>query len=106
VSLGIWFEPEDAGWSFEPARVFVRDAEGRRWPASANPGPTPLARGSFFILYFDVESAPELRLTLVIDGIARGSRPLEPVALPIGPRRWGSIERLYWLEAVCALSAC
>jgi hypothetical protein len=22
------------------------------------------------------------------------------VALPIGPERWGSIERLYWLEAI------
>ena len=36
----------------------------------------------------------------MIDGLARGTRRLDPVALPIGPRRWSTIERIYWLEAL------
>jgi hypothetical protein len=65
----------------------------------------PLTPGPFFDLSFDVLADPDSRLTLVIDGIARGPRPLDPVAPPIGPKRWGSIERLYWLEAIGAALA-
>ncbi|HEX9188818.1 MAG TPA: hypothetical protein VGB87_17180 [Vicinamibacteria bacterium] len=100
VSLRIRFDPPEIGWSFDPGKVVVRDAEGRTWPAAAAAGYRPLVPGASFDLSFDVLAAPDSRLTLVIDGIARGARPLDPVALPIGPKRWGSIERLYWLEAI------
>jgi len=100
VSLAIRFDPRELGYSFDPAQVVVRDPEGQTWPAQATGGYRPLAPGSTFGLSFAVEAAPESRLTLVIDGLARGSRRLDPVALPIGPRRWSTIERIYWLEAL------
>jgi len=100
VSIAIRFDPRELGYSFDPAQVVVRDPDGHTWPAQVVGGYRPLAPGSSFGLSFAVEAARESRLTLVIDGLARGARRLDPVELPIGPRRWSTIERVYWLEAI------
>lgn len=102
VSLQLRFDPQELGYSFDPARVVVRGGEGREWRPEVPSGYRPLVPGSTFGLSFDVETAPASRLSLVLDGLARGAKRLEPVVLPIGPRTWSSIERVYWLEILLA----
>jgi hypothetical protein len=61
-----------------------------------------LAPGSCFELAFDIALGPKQRLELVLSGLARGRKRLNPVMLPLARRDGRSIDRVYWLEVLLA----
>ena len=99
VSLRFVFEPGELGYSFDPGQVLLRTADGREW-RSTRQGYELIQPGSEFDLRFAVALEPKQEAELVVAGLARGSKPLEPVTLRLGRRDGTSIERLYWLEAI------
>ena len=56
--------------------------------------------GATFDVSFATAVEPEDRLELVVGGLARGARRLEPVIFQLARRRGRSIDRMYWLEAI------
>jgi len=120
LALRLVFDPRELGYSFDPAQVVLRAADGATWSphvygpgqfataswactgggssAGSEPRYHSLAPGSCFELTFDVAVTADARLELALDGLALGSRRLDPVALKLSRRAGTSIDRVYWLE--------
>jgi hypothetical protein len=83
----------------------LRGADGQEWRAAGG-GYRPLHPKARFDLVFDTAVGTEGRMDLVLDGLARGTRRLEPPRLRLARHSGTSIDRMYWLEAIgYALSA-
>ncbi len=121
LALRLVFDPRELGYSFDPAQVTLRKADGSTskpqvygpgwfvtssWTCSAAagaPGYQLLAPRTCFELAFDATltaDAPPLELELA--GLARGPRRLDPVRLALARRGGRSIDRVYWLEVLLA----
>jgi hypothetical protein len=99
LTLRIVFDPRELGYSFDPGQVVLRAADGREWRATAGQY-LPLYPEATFELAFDVAVEAETGVELVLDGLARGPKRLEPVTLPLARRPGRSIDRVYWLEVI------
>jgi hypothetical protein len=99
LSLRLVFEPRELGYSFDPGQVLVRTADGREW---RSPGGEyrPVYPGAGFHLAFDIAVTTEAEVDLVLGGLARGQRRLEPVTFRLARGSGRSIDRMYWLEAI------
>jgi hypothetical protein len=97
--LRVEFEPSELGYSFDPGQVRLRTSDGREWHAERS-GYHPVYPKAVFDLGFGVVIEPGERVELVLDGLARGTKRLDPVTLQLSRRRGRSIDRMYWLEAV------
>jgi hypothetical protein len=124
LALRLVFDPNELGYSFDPAQVVLRDESGATWsprvygPGHFATGPWScagagavgasassyhvLAPGSCFELAFDVALAPSGRVELALGGLARGRKRLDPVTLTLARRQGRSIDRVYWLEVLLA----
>ncbi|MCU0294114.1 MAG: hypothetical protein MUF10_19380 [Thermoanaerobaculaceae bacterium] len=99
LALGLAFEPEALGYSFDPAQVVLRTADGRELrPLQA--GCRLLSPGDSLTLEFDAAVEAGQTLDLVLGGLFRGPRRLEPVTLRLARHDGRSYDRLYWLEAI------
>ncbi len=98
LALRIVFDPRELGYSFDPGQVVLRAPDGREWHASGG-GYRPLYPKASVDVSFDavVEGAT---FDLVLGGLARGQKRLEPVTLRLARREGLSYDRLYWLEAI------
>jgi len=99
LGLRLVFEPDALGYSFDPGQVVLRAGDGREWHAAAG-GYRPLYPKASVDLVFDVAVEPEARMELVLGGLARGQKRLEPVTLRLARHDGRSYDRLYWLEAI------
>lgn len=105
LGLRLEFDPDALGYSFDAGQVVLRAPDGREWRAAGS-GYQPLHPKARVDLVFDASVGPGGRMDLVLDGLARGTRRLEPVTLHLDRHSGTSIDRLYWLEAIgYALSA-
>ena len=98
-AVRVVFEPEALGYSFDPGQVVLRDAGGRTWHAGAG-GYQPLGSGASFDLSFDAAVAPGKPMELVLGGLARGQKRIDPVTLRLFRGDGRSYDRLYWLEGL------
>ncbi len=99
LTVRVAFAPRELGYSFDPGQVLLRAADGREWRATGS-GYRPLYPDATFELAFGTAVGPGATLELVLGGLARGTRRLEPVSFRLSRRRGRSIDRMYWLEAV------
>lgn len=99
LSLRLVFEPRELGYSFDPGQVVVRTAEGGEW-RSAGGEYRPLYPDARFDLAFDVAVTKEAQVDLVLGGLARGTKRLDPVTFRLARHSGRSIDRMYWLEAI------
>ena len=99
LSLRLVFEPRELGYSFDPGQVVVRTADGREW-RSAGGEYRPVYPNAGFLLAFDVAVTAEAQVDLVLGGLARGPKRLDPVTFRLARRPGRSIDRMYWLEAI------
>ena len=99
LGLRLVFEPGTLGYSFDPGQVVLRGPGGREWRGAAS-GYQPLYPKARFELFFDAAIDAEARMELVLGGLARGTKHLDPVTLRLARHSGTSIDRLYWLEAV------
>jgi hypothetical protein len=124
LGLRLVFDPKEIGYAFDPEQVVLRGSDGATWrPRVVGPGLFDtrswrcamgalsaaaeqryhhLAPKSCFDLDFDVTVERDTRLVLVLDGLARGQRRIEPVTLPVARRGGRTIDRVYWLEILLA----
>lgn len=101
LALRLEFQPREIGYSFDPAQVTLRGADGTSFgPQVAEPGYRPLAPGSSYTVAFDVRLTAEMRLELELGGLARGPKRIDPVRVGLARRAGRSYDRLYWLEAI------
>jgi hypothetical protein len=99
LALRIGFEPRELGYWFDPGQVVLRGADGKEWRPSGGEY-QPVYPKSSFTLAFDTAVSKEANLELVLGGLARGQKRLEPVTLRLARREGRSYDRLYWLEAI------
>ena len=99
LALRIAFDPRELGYWFDPGQVVLRSADGGEWHASGGEY-RPVYPKASFDLAFDATVSKEASLELVLGGIARGQKRLEPVTLRLARREGRSYDRLYWLEAI------
>jgi hypothetical protein len=99
LSLRLVFQPRELGYSFDPGQVVLRKADGGEW-RSLGGEYRPVFPNASFDLAFDVAVTPETSAELVLGGLARGQRRLEPVTFRLARRPGRSIDRMYWLEAI------
>jgi hypothetical protein len=99
LAVRLVLEPHALGYSFDPGQVVLRDADGRTWRDSAG-GYQPLGAKTSFDLTFGAAVEPGRRMNLVVGGLARGTRRIEPVTLRLVRGEGRSYDRLYWLEAL------
>ena len=99
LTLRITCDPHELGYSFDPGQVVLRTADGRERRATGG-GYLPLYPEATFDLAFDIAVEPETGVELVLGGLARGTKRLEPVTLRLSRRSGRSVDRMYWLEAV------
>jgi hypothetical protein len=99
LALRIVFDPPELGYSFDPGQVVLRRSDGGecRAPGGQYHPVYPQAR---FDLEFDATVPKEASVELVLGGLARGQKRLEPVTLRLVRRSGRSIDRVYWLEAI------
>ncbi len=124
LGLRVVFEPKEIGYAFDPNQVVLRGSDGATWrphvvgpglfdtrswrcatgalPAAPEQRYHALAPKSCFDLDFDVTVEKDARLMLVLDGLARGQRRIEPLTLPVARRSGRTIDRVYWLEILLA----
>jgi hypothetical protein len=101
LALRFVFDPPELGYSFDPAGVTLRAADGASWsPRVSESGYRMLVPGSCFDLDFDVTLTKQARLELELGGLAHGRKRIDPVRLTLARRAGRSIDRMYWLEAV------
>jgi len=103
LALRIEFEPRELGYSFDPGQVLLRTPDGQEWRARGGRY-LPLTPRSAFDLRFDVAVEPGTRVELVLGGLARGTKRLEPVSFGLSRQRGTSIDRMYWLEALAIVT--
>jgi hypothetical protein len=101
LRLRVVFDPPELGYSFDPGQVVLRSGDGGEWRA---PGGEyrPVYPKASFNLAFDAAVPEEGDFELVLGGLARGEKRLEPVTLRLARRNRRSIDRVYWLEALLA----
>lgn len=99
LTLRLTFEPRELGYSFDPGQVVLRSPVGEEWRSSGG-AYRPVHPGSVVDLAFDIAVEKETQLDLVLGGLARGQRRLEPVTLRLARHDGRSYDRLYWLEAL------
>jgi hypothetical protein len=99
LALRIVFDPRELGYSFDPGQVVLRSADGKEWHANGG-GYQPLYPRASVDVAFDAVVEPETTFDLVLGGLARGLRRLEPVTLRLARRKGLSYDRLYWLEVI------
>lgn len=99
LTLRIEFEPRELGYSFDPGQVLLQTADGREWRTVGGEY-LPVYPKAAFDLSFDVAVEPGAAVELVLGGLARGTKRLEPVSFRLARRRGRSIDRVYWLEAI------
>ena len=97
--LRIVFDPRELGYWFDPGQVVLRSADGREWRARGGEY-RPVYPKAAFDVAFDVTVPREASLDLVLGGLARGQKRLDPVTLRLARREGRSYDRLYWLEAI------
>lgn len=102
LALRIAFEPRELGYSFDPGQVVLRSADGREWRAAGGRY-VPVYPNATFDLGFDVAVEPGATVELVLGGLARGTKRLEPVRFSLSRQRGRSIDRMYWLEALAVV---
>ena len=99
LALRIVFDPRELGYSFDPGQVVLRSADGREWRAQGGEY-RPISPKAGFTVAFDAGIPGDASFDLVLGGLARGPRRLEPVTLRLARRQGRSYDRLYWLEAI------
>jgi hypothetical protein len=99
LTVRLVFEPDALGYSFDPGQVVLRDADGRTWLAPTG-GYQHLHTKASFDLTFDAAVEPGKRMDLVLGGLARGPKRIDPVTLRLARGEGRSYDRLYWLEAI------
>jgi hypothetical protein len=99
LAVRLVFEPDALGYSFDPGQVVLRDADGRTWLAPTG-GYQHLYTKASFDLTFDAAIEPGKRMDLVLGGLARGTKRIDPVTLRLARGEGRSYDRLYWLEAI------
>ena len=77
----------------------MRAADGREWRPSQC-GYRILAPKDSMTLEFGAAVEPGQTLDLVLGGLFRGPRRLDPVTLRLARHHGRSYDRLYWLEAI------
>jgi hypothetical protein len=77
----------------------LRSADGREWRSGGGEY-CPVYPKASFDLAFGATVSREASLELVLGGIARGQKRLEPVTLRLKRRNGRSYDRLYWLETI------
>lgn len=124
LALRFVFEPSELGYSFDPAQVTLRAADGNEWKprvtgqgqfltapwtcsatgfaVADGRGYQPLAPKSCFDLAFEARLTGERALELELGGVARGRRRIDPVTLTLARRSGRSLDRVYWLEVLLA----
>lgn len=106
LALRLVFEPKEIGYAFDPDQVVLRSGDGTTWrphvPGVSEPGYHFLAPKSCFDLEFDATVAKATRLSLVLGGLARGQRLIEPLTFTVARRSGRTIDRVYWLEILLA----
>jgi hypothetical protein len=97
LALRIVFHPRELGYSFDPGQVTLRGADGIEWrpPGGRYYSVFPKAA---FDLAFDTAVPADTSFDLVVGGLARGQKRLEPVTVRLARRSGRSIDRAYWLE--------
>jgi hypothetical protein len=104
LALRIEFDPRELGYTFDPGQVLLRTPDGREWRARGGRY-LPVYRGAAFDLDFDVAVEPgPPGVELVLGGLARGTKRLEPVSFGLSRQRGTSIDRMYWLEAIAVVA--
>jgi hypothetical protein len=101
LALQVVLEPRELGYSFDPGQVVLRSPDGREWRARGG-GYQPVHPKARFDLAFDAAVPEGATFELVLGGLARGQRRLEPVTLGLARRSGRSIDRVYWLEVLLA----
>ena len=99
LALRVAFEPRELGYSFDPGQVVLRGPDGQEWRPSGGQY-VPLAPGDSFDLVFDAAVPAGATCELVIDGLARGPRPLPPVRLRLARREGRSIDKADLVETL------
>jgi hypothetical protein len=99
LALRIVFDPPALGYSFDPGQVVLRGADGKEWRGNAS-GYRPLYPKASVEFGFDAAVEPDAPFELVLGGLARGEKRLEPVTLRLARRKGLLYDRLYWLEAI------
>ncbi|HSD29162.1 MAG TPA: hypothetical protein VLL75_17810 [Vicinamibacteria bacterium] len=99
LTLRIVFDPRELGYSFDAGQVVLRSADGREWRALGGEY-RPIYPKAGFTVAFDASVPKDASFDLVLGGLARGPRRLEPVTLRLARREGRSYDRLYWLEAI------
>jgi hypothetical protein len=97
--LRIVFDPRELGYWFDPGQVVLRSGDGREWCAGGGEY-RPVYPKATFDLAFDGAVSRDATLELVLGGLARGRKRLDPVTLRLARREGRSYDRLYWLEAI------
>lgn len=103
LALRVEFEPRELGYTFDPGQVLLRTPDGREWRARGGRY-LPVYRGAAFDLDFDVAVEAGTGVELVLGGLARGPKRLEPVSFGLSRQRGTSIDRMYWLEAIAIVA--
>ena len=99
LTLRLVLEADELGYSFDPGQVVLRTADGREWRPTGG-AYLPVYSKAEFDLVFGVAVEPETHAQLVLGGLARGPKRLEPVTLLLARHPGRSIDRMYWLEAI------
>ena len=79
----------------------MRTSQGHEW-RSAGGEYRPVYPNASFQLAFDVAVKQESPVDLVLGGLARGQKRLDPVTFRLARHAGRSIDRVYWLEALLA----
>lgn len=99
LGLRIVFDPRELGYWFDPGQVVLRGADGKEWRAGGGEYRPVYPKASYDVT-FDATVPKGVGLELVLGGLARGQKPLQPVTLRLARREGRSYDRLYWLEAI------
>jgi hypothetical protein len=97
LALRIVFHPREIGYSFDPGQVTLRGDDGTEWRPPGGRYYTVFPKAAFD-LAFDAAVPTDTTFELVVGGLARGQKRLEPVTVRLARRAGRSIDRAYWLE--------
>jgi hypothetical protein len=97
LALRIVFHPRELGYSFDPGQVTLRGADGIEWRPPGGRYYTVFPKAAFDLAFAATVPA-DTSFELVVGGLARGQKRLEPVTVRLARRAGRSIDRAYWLE--------
>lgn len=95
TGIELVFNSKDQGFSFDPRRVvllaedgrsimlrsFTGPGYGKKEGVGSAEGPVALNRTSYFSLFFDRPSYPDMNFTLVINGLEKEGKPVQIPAI-------------------------